>query len=91
MLAMDPTKFLLVFLCVGSSAAFELVSPTKTVQNLTAGEDLRLSCRADSYYEYCWWRHSQAGGQRECSLEWKYKQVTSPPPSLQFQLYTMKD
>ena len=79
MLAMDATKFLLIFLSVGSSGAFELVSLTKTVQNLTAGQELRLSCQADGYYEYCWWRHrEQAGGHRECSLEWKYSQVTSP-------------
>ena len=85
MVAMEATKFLLVFLSVGSSAAFELVSQTQTVQSLTAGQELRLSCQADGYYEYCWWRHSQVGGdQRDCSLEWKYKQVTSPlsSPSL---------
>ena len=77
MLAMDAKNFLFVFLSVGSSAAFELLSQTKSVQNLTAGEELRLSCQADEYYEYCWWRHQEQGGdQRDCSLEWKYSQVT---------------
>ena len=79
MLTMDATTFLLVFLSVGSSTAFELVSPTKSLQNLTVGQELRLSCQADGYYEYCWWRHrEETGERRECSLEWKYKQVTSP-------------
>ena len=87
MVAMEATKFLLVFLSVGSSAAFELVSQTQTVQSLTAGQELRLSCQADGYYEYCWWRHSQVGGdQRDCSLEWKYKQVTSLSSLLQSSL-----
>ena len=79
MVAMDPTTFLFVLLSLGSSAAFKLVTQTKPGQNLTVGEDLRLSCQADGYYEYCWWRHQEPGGdQRDCSLEWKYSQVTSP-------------
>ena len=92
MLTMDATTFLLVFLSVGSSAAFELVSPSETLQNLTVGQELRLSCQADGFYEYCWWRHrEEAGERRECSLEWKYKQVTSPSPSPTVIYKTMKD
>ena len=79
MVAMDATKFLFVFLSVGSSAAFQLVSETGTAESITVGQDLRLSCQADDDYEYCWWRHQDTGGEhRECSLEWKYSQVTSP-------------
>ena len=86
MLAMDATKFLFLFLSVGSSSAFQVVSEAGTVESLTVGQDLRLSCQADDDYEYCWWRHQGATGgeERECSLEWKYSQVTSPTslPSL---------
>ena len=65
-------------LSVGSSSAFQLVSEAGTVESLTVGQDLRLSCQADDDYEYCWWRHQgdTGGEQRECSLEWKYSQVT---------------
>ena len=63
MLTMDATTFLLVFLSVGSSAAFELVSPSETLQNPTVGQELRLSCQADGFYEYCWWRHREEAGQ----------------------------
>merc|ERR1719189_1526092 len=86
MVAMGAAKFTLLSMYFSSIAAFEVVSKTKQ-QDLRPGQTLRLSCKADSAFEYCSWRHKGVqGGSRECNLEWKYKQgkviVTECEPGL---------
>jgi len=75
--AMGATKFTLLLMFVSSVAAFKVVSKTKD-QDLRSGQKLQLSCKADSAFEYCRWRHRELGGGsvlRECNLEWKYNKA----------------
>ena len=58
-----------------------LITPYPLCQVLEPGGRVRLVCQADSYYEYCSWRHTNTPynrnkGVRECHFEWKRKHVS---------------
>ena len=63
------TSFLLILLpCFCISNAIEVIKtsigPNRPIQ---VGETVRLTCKSDSAYEYCIWRHKN----RVCNFEWK--------------------
>lgn len=59
-----------LLLSLGLSDGFKIVSTSQTEKVHQPGDTVTLSCRADSYWEYCSWSHKQ----RKCDLEWKYSQ-----------------
>merc|ERR1712156_391134 len=58
----------ILLLCFYVSNAIEViktsVDPNRPIQ---VGETVRLTCKSDSAYEYCIWRHKN----RVCNFEWK--------------------
>ena len=50
---------------------FKIVSTSKAEKVHQVGDEVKLTCRTDSYWEYCTWTHKQ----RQCHLEWKYAKV----------------
>lgn len=62
------TKSAILSLCLvlATSKAFEIEKATGVVKT-TEGQNVTLTCRADSYFEYCGWKHSG----RNCLFKWR--------------------
>jgi len=55
------------------SAGFQIVSYSQHEQSFHPGQTLSLSCKADSAWEFCLWKHvnKKKAVERECLMEWK--------------------
>jgi len=70
---MTPHLITFYLLClIDLFTAFSVVSYSQHEQILSPGSNLTLTCKADSAWEFCLWKHSNKEvGERDCLLEWK--------------------
>jgi hypothetical protein len=53
---------------INIASAYKIVSFSGN-QTVEEGGAVRLLCRSDAYFEYCYWTHENTA--RKCNFEWK--------------------
>eukprot|EP00092_Neocalanus_flemingeri_P031215 GFUD01033907.1.p1 GENE.GFUD01033907.1~~GFUD01033907.1.p1 ORF type:complete len:304 (+),score=94.22 GFUD01033907.1:37-948(+) len=57
------------------STSFHITSHTQNKQSFVPGQTLSLTCKSDSAWEFCLWKHTNSDykevGVRDCLMEWK--------------------
>eukprot|EP00092_Neocalanus_flemingeri_P103739 GFUD01132781.1.p1 GENE.GFUD01132781.1~~GFUD01132781.1.p1 ORF type:complete len:338 (+),score=97.91 GFUD01132781.1:37-1050(+) len=73
---MIPLLITIYFLSqIDLSNTFRIVSYTQNEQSFVPGQTLSLTCKSDSSWEFCLWKHTNSDykevGVRDCLMEWK--------------------
>eukprot|EP00092_Neocalanus_flemingeri_P010708 GFUD01011534.1.p1 GENE.GFUD01011534.1~~GFUD01011534.1.p1 ORF type:complete len:336 (+),score=103.19 GFUD01011534.1:39-1046(+) len=60
---------------INLSNTFKIMSHTQNKQSFVPGQTLSLTCKSDSAWEFCLWKHTNSDykevGVRDCLMEWK--------------------